>query len=81
MKALKHDHQAKLLQAISRIAAGRTDGRPMAPEAAMALARSTLVSIGERVPAIHIPKRAVYFKVETVDGQAVLREMDDTRAA
>lgn len=80
MKPVKSRQSARLLSALTRIAAGRRDGRPMSSEAAMALARSTLVAVGERVPAIHLPKRAVYFRVETVNGQAELQQMDSEAA-
>ena len=80
MKTIKAMHLAKLMSALSRIAAGRTDGKPLPADSAMALARSTLVAIGERVPSIHVSKRAVFFKVETVNGQAELRQMDSEAA-
>ncbi len=81
MRTIKARNLDKLLAAMSRIAAGRTDGKPLPADSAMALARSTLVSIGERVPAIHIPKREIYFKVERQDDMAVLVQVDGERAA
>ena len=80
MRTIKARNLDKLLSAISRIAAGRTNGHPLPAEAAMALARSTLVAIGERVPSIHIPKREVYFKVERQGEAAVLVQMDGEAA-